>query len=52
MENDNNKELFILGKQTYRDALFFYQKADVIYQLSFSFCAVSSIFTKTAHATK
>ena len=38
MENDNNKELFILGKQTYWDALFFYQKADVIYQLSFSFC--------------
>lgn len=26
MENDNNKELFILGKQTYWDALFFYQK--------------------------
>ena len=38
MGNDNNKELFILGKQTYWDALFFYQKADVIYQLSFSFC--------------
>lgn len=38
MENNKNKNLTILGEQTNWDALYFYQKADVIYQLSFSFC--------------
>lgn len=38
MENDKNKNLTILGEQTNWDAFYFYQKADVIYQLSFSFC--------------
>lgn len=38
METNKNKNLTILGEQTNWDALYFYQKADVIYQLSFSFC--------------
>lgn len=36
--DNNNKVPSVLGRQTKWEDLFFYQKADVIYQLSFVFC--------------
>ncbi len=36
--DNNNNVPSVLGKQTKWEDLFFYQKADVIYQLSFVFC--------------
>ena len=36
--DNNNNVPSVLGRQTKWEDLFFYQKADVIYQLSFVFC--------------
>lgn len=38
MKDTENKQPGVLGKQIKWEDLYFYQKADVIYQLSFAFC--------------
>lgn len=38
MTDTGNDKINVLGKQTNWEDLYFYQKADIIYQMSFAFC--------------
>ena len=38
MTDTGNDKINVLGKQTNWEDLYFYQKADIVYQMSFAFC--------------
>lgn len=50
--DNNNNVPSVLGRQTKWEDLFFYQKADVVYQLSFVFCDRFIHLYKTALAIR